>query len=980
MAERRTPAVYTIPPHRAFADALVSGIISTHGDDRMAMARGIILVPNNRAGLSIRDAFVRRSEGGLLLPRLVTVGDVESDEGAGLVFDGADADPIPPAVEPLQRQLILARLIQQQAAFTGHMPADQAMRLAADLAHVLDQLLIERIDPAKLRDVADEALSAHWQTSLQTLGIILEAWPKELAALEAIDLADRRNRQLAQTATRWRETPPPGFVIAAGVSTAAPAIADLMRCVANLPRGQVVLAGLDLAMPDAEWDAIGGGDDAPPIETHPQYPLRLLLDRMGIARAEVQGWRWGSDADARAVRSRAISNAMAPARFTGKWAALDRKDRDVGGVRALALATPAEEAQAIAILLRGALEEPGKTAALVTPDRALAIRVSAHLKRWGIDVDDSAGQPLSVTPPGTLILALAEAVTQRFAPVPLLALLKHPLVKRGDTRLDWLDGARLLDRALRGPRPAEGLGGISAYLSGGDAREVKIRAPALAWWQGVAPFLVEAEAGFAAHALDLGAALGVLREVLTVLAGDAPWQGVAGRAAADLFARLEQDASLGPQDVSPDAIAPLLRMLMDGIAVRPPDGGHPRLFIWGLIEARLQSAQMVVLGGLNEGVWPALPKPDPWLAPQIRKQLGLPGLERWIGSAAHDLASGLGAPEVIMTRARRDTSAPTIASRFWLRIAAMTGGLAAPKLAAGALAELIDRPDGATTPAKRPAPCPPLAARPNVISVTAVDRLKADPFAFYAQAILKLSTIEAIDAPPGPAWRGSIIHRVLQDWAEDDDYHPGRLRPRIEALLMQPEMHPLLRTLWQPKLVEAADFIAASVANARVEGRIPLVAEQEGRFEIAGVTLKGRVDRIDRMSDGTLAIVDYKTGTAPSVAQIEAGFALQLGLMGLMAEMDGFKSVKGIASAFEYWLLSRDAKTRTFGKIRQAVGGRNATLEAADLTSAAYDHFSTAAQKWLTGEAPFTAKLHPEFAPYGDYGHLMRYEEWRGRE
>ena len=197
---------------------------------------------------------------------------------------------------------------------------------------------------------------------------------------------------------------------------------------------------------------------------------------------------------------------------------------------------------------------------------------------------------------------------------------------------------------------------------------------------------------------------------------------------------------------------------------------------------------------------------------------------------------------------------------------------------------------------------------------------------------------------------------------------------------MQPEMHPLLRTLWQPKLVEAADFIAASVAEARSEGRMPLVAEQRGEFEIAGVTLSGRVDRIDRMSDGTLAIVDYKTGTAPSVAQIEAGFALQLGLMGLMAEMDGFKGVKGVASAFEYWLLSRDAKTRTFGKIRQAVGGRNATLEAADLTSAAYDHFATAAQKWLAGEAPFTAKLHPEFAPYGDYDHLMRYEEWRGRE
>jgi ATP-dependent helicase/nuclease subunit B len=979
MAERRAPAVYSIPSHRAFADALVAGVLATQGEDRMAMARGIILVPNRRAGLSIRNAFVRQSEHGLLLPRLVPIGDVESGEGAGLAFDPAESVPIPPAVEPLQRQLILARMIQQQAAFTGRTPADQAMRLAADLARVLDQMLVEGIDPARLRDVASEALSEHWQKSLDTINIILEAWPAELVRLGRIDLETRRNRQLEAMTQRWRQSPPSGFVIAAGISTTAPASAALMKCVAWLPKGRVVFAGLDLRMPDEEWDAIGGSEDAPPIETHPQHQLRHLLDRMGIARAEVQLWRWGSDADARAPRSRAISNAMSPARFTGKWAKLDRKERDVGGVRALTLANPAEEAQAIAILLRGALEEPGKTAALVTPDRGLAIRVSAHLKRWGIEADDSAGQPLSATPSGTLILTLAETVAQRFAPVPLLALLKHPLVQQGEGRLDWLDGARLLDRALRGPRPAEGLTGLRDYLAGGDQRESKIRAPALEWFQTIAPMLMPLESAFAERALDLSTALGCLREGLGTLAGDAVWQGVAGRAAADLFARLERDASLGPQDVNVDAIPALLRLLMDDVAVRPPDGGHPRIFIWGLIEARLQSAQMMVLGGLNEGVWPALPRPDPWLAPQIRKSLGLAGLEQRIGVDAHDLAGALGAPEVIMTRARRDASAPTIASRFWLRIEAMSGGLAPPKLPADHLAERIDQPDHPMTPARRPAPSPPLAARPSVINVTAVDRLKADPFAFYAQVILRLAAMEPIDAPIGPAWRGSMIHRVLEDWAQEDGYQPARLRARIEALLAQPEMHPLLRTLWQPKLIEAAEFIETSVVNARAEGREPLVAEAEGQFEIEGITLKGRVDRIDRLADGSLAIVDYKTGTAPSVAQIEAGYALQLGLMGLMAENNRFKGVSGVASAFEYWLLSRDSNTKTFGKIRQALG-KGKGLDPADLTSAAYDHFSEAAVRWLTGEAPFLAKAHPEYAPYSDYDHLMRYEEWRGRE
>lgn len=979
MAERRAPAVYTIPPHRAFADALVSGVLAMHGENRLAMARGIILVPNSRAALSIRNAFVRRSEQGLLLPRLVKIGDVEGGEGAGLAFDPADSDPLPPAIEPLQRQLILARMIQQQAAFTGRVAADQAMRLSSDLGRVLDQMLVEQVDPARLRSAATENLSEHWQKSLDTLSVILEGWPDTLKALGRIDLAIRRNRQLERMTARWRAAPPQGFVIAAGISTTAPASAELMKCIAYLPKGQVVLAGLDVTMAEEEWGAIGGAEDSPPIETHPQYQLRRLLDRMGIARAEVRTWRWGSDADARAARARAISNAMAPARFTGKWAELERKERDIGGVRALVFANPAEEAQAIAILLRASVEEPGKTAALVTPDRALATRVSAHLRRWGIVADDSAGQPLSATPTGTLILALAEVAARKFAPVPLLALLKHPLVQRGDARLDWLDGVRLLDQALRGPRPAEGLAGLAAHLAGGDKRVARIRTAALDWFNGIAPLLAPLEAGFAVPALDFGAALACLREVLAGLAGDAAWQGVEGRAAADLFAQLERDAGLGPQDVSVDALPAVLRMLMDDIAVRPPEGGHPRIFIWGLIEARLQSAQLMVLAGLNEGVWPALPAPDPWLAPQIRKTLGLPGLEARIGVDAHDLAGALGAPEVIMTRAKRDASAPTIASRFWLRIEAMSGGLAAPRLAADRLAELIDKPDGEPAPAKRPAPCPPLAARPLNIRVTAVDRLKADPFAFYAQAILRLSAMDAIDAPPNPAWRGTIIHSVLQDWAEVDDYRPDALRPRIEALLNQPEMHPLLRTLWQPRLVEAADFIAGAVAEARSEGRIPLVAEAEGRFDIAGVTLNGRVDRVDRLADGSLAIVDYKTGAAPSVAQIEAGYALQLGLMGLMAEHEAFKGVSGVASKFEYWLLSRDGKAKTFGKIRQALG-KGKAFDPADLTSATYDHFSEAAARWLTGDAPFIAKAHPEYATYSDYDHLMRYEEWRGRE
>ena len=227
---------------------------------------------------------------------------------------------------------------------------------------------------------------------------------------------------------------------------------------------------------------------------------------------------------------------------------------------------------------------------------------------------------------------------------------------------------------------------------------------------------------------------GQLAEAAQAIAGDAAWRGPAGRMAAELLGELQGSAAARGLDVGADEAVPLLRQLFDARAVRPPYGGHPRIFIWGLLEARLQRADLVVLGGLNEGVWPAMPAPDPWLPPKVRANLGMPTLDVRIGLSAHDFASALGAPEVLITRARRDAKSPTVASRFLLRLDAISGGL--PRdVAARAVDRALDDP-GPPQPADRPEPSPPLEQRPKEISVTAVDRLKADPFAFYAKAIL----------------------------------------------------------------------------------------------------------------------------------------------------------------------------------------------------------------------------------------------------
>jgi ATP-dependent helicase/nuclease subunit B len=988
------PNLFTIPGHRSFGDALAAGLLAQFGGKATGLARGIVLLPNNRAVRAVSEAFVRRSGGGLLLPRLVPIGDLELDERIGGMLDPVDGPPLPPAIEPVERQLRLARLVQRVRG----VDAAEAMRLAADLGRTLDQLVVEEVAPVRLREVTAGLpdLAVHWQSSLESLELILRQWPSELAELGRIDLAERRNRLLDALERRWRSAPPGAFVCAAGITTSAPAVARLLRRVARLERGMVVFPALDLAMPQEDWDMLGphraeqGMRPLSNLESHPQFHLKLLLERMRYARDDVAVWRWGGRRSATAARGRAIGNVMAPAAATPRWRTLPPADRRLSGVRALELADPAEEAQAIAIALREAVEEPGRTAALVTPDRALARRVSAHLKRWGIAADDSAGRPISQTPPGTLLLAIATAAAERFAPVALLTLLGHPLVRAGDRdrRLAWLDGVRQLDLALRGPRPAAGLSGVGAYLNEGKDREGERRRAALPFWDEAAPLLARLEAAFDLPDADsgplwrpreeesgLGALLAAIREAATALAGDEAWRGQAGRAAADLLEALEIAAAHGPERIGPESLPALLERMMAEVAVRPPYGQHPRIFIWGLIEARLQQADLMVLAGLNEGTWPALPAPDPWLAPRIRAELGLPSLERRIGLSAHDFACALGSPRVLVTRARRDARAPTVASRFWLRAEAMTGGLTrAPLLAKWARG--LDRP-ARLIQIERPGPAPPVDDRPRKLWVTDVDRLQADPYAFYAKRMLRLAQLDFVDADPTAAWRGTAVHAVLEEWMREDDCDPARLRVRAEALLDDPGVHPMLRALWQPRLMEAIEFIGRKMAEGLAIGRRPVLAEVEGHAVLAGVTLCGRVDRLDRCADGSLAIVDYKTGQPPRKKAVEAGFAMQMGLLGAIAARRGFAELEGLPAHLEYWSLAKN-KEGGFGHVVDAAA--RAKLSAGEFVAQAERAFEGAAAKWLTGAEPFTAKLHPAYAPYGEYDQLIRLDEWYGRE
>lgn len=954
------PLVYSIPAHRSFSDALASGLIKAIGDP-MTLARGRLLLPNNRAVRTVTEAFVRASNGGLVLPRLIAIGDPDIGERIGGALDPLNlAVDVPTAIDPLERQLLLARLLRAEGE-----SAAEAMRLAAELAQTMDQLAVEEVPHSRLPDAVAEStdLAGHWLRSIERFTAILDRWPTILAERGVIDLAERRSRLLHSLSRQWAERPPEGFTIAAGITTSAPAVADLLARVARLDQGAVILPALaDVrTMSQDEWEGLGPDEEGRGEETHPQFHLKRLIHRIGVAREEISVWRSGGRATSSAARARAIANALVAAPYSAKWTGLASSERRLTGIRVAELPDPASESQAIAIALREAVETPEQTAALVTPDRNLAARVAAHLQRWEIDADDSAGQPLSQTPAGTLLLAVAAAAIENLAPVPLLTLLKHPLVgAEGESRLEWLESVRGLDLALRGPRPGAGIDGLDQHFE-----EKKADRP----WRQIRQLVAPLTHGLGTSLAALAAAL---REMAGRLAGEKAWRGPDGRLAAELLGELEQSPDAAIISLADEDVLPILRSLMDGMPVRRPYGGHPRIFIWGLLEARLQKADLMILGGMNEGVWPSLPSPDPWLAPQIRRVLQLPGLEFRTGLAAHDFMSALGAPRVLLTRARRDSRSPTVASRLWLRLQAMTGGVTRDQRLER-LASALDA-SAVVDPATRPAPNPPVEARPKRIAVTDLDRLKADPFAFYAKAILKLRPEEPVDAEHHAAWKGTAVHEVLEHWFKEDGCDPSLLADRARAMIANDAIHPMLRALWSPRLMEAVEWIAAEAAKDKEAGRNPVIAEEFGEAEVAGVTLFGKVDRIDRLPDGRLAIVDYKTGQAPAKRAVTEGFALQLGLLSLIARDGGFKGIRGEAGAHEYWSLAKKNGRIGYRQSPDGDDGPEAFVERA------LRHFAQAVEKWLLGTEPYEAKLNPAYAPYEDYDQLMRLEEWYGRD
>jgi ATP-dependent helicase/nuclease subunit B len=977
---RHRPRVYNLAAGLPFLDRLAKGIWDDAGGDKLVLARATVLLPNRRACRNLRDAFLRLTDGApLLLPRLQPVGDVDDDEFVLNADDGGF--DLPPAIEPLPRQLLLTNLVLRKLG-SGTDPG-VAARLAEALAALLDSAQIDDVSLDRLDNLVPEAFADHWQKTIEFLQIIREHWPKILSERGQMDPVARRVHLIRGLAQRWSAQPPPDLVYAAGSTGSIPATAELLGVVARLPTGKLVLPGIDLALDDASWDAVAGEP------SHPQHGLRRLLEQIGLKRSEVRPWP-GAEDTARQARARMVSAAQRPAITTDSWLEQPLPPDDAfAGLRRIDAASPQDEAGAIALVMRETLETSGRTAALITPDRNLARRVVAELARWNIVVDDSAGVPLSHTVPGVFFRLIAQTIGEGTAPVPLLALLKHPLAAGGLSRSTFLAQARYLERrVLRGPRPAHGFRGLAeAVANSSHAADLQAFAARLAERAEPLETLVTAED---ASLADLVIAHTQLAEWLATSSDRGQtslWHGDAGEALANFIGALRQSAPL-LERIPGRAWPSLLDALLGGHVVRPRYGSHPRLSIWGLLEARLQRADVLILGGLNEGMWPPEPQEDPWMSRPMRKELGLAPPERRIGLTAHDFAQAAASPAVVLTRAGKIDGAPTVPSRWLLRLDAMLANDARWK------ATLVDdyadwhrRLDAPAEIAavKPPEPRPPVAARPRKLSVTQIETWIRDPYAIFARHILRLEPLEPIDADPGALERGLIIHEALDAFMRDHqealpDDALARLVACGETAFQDHIDRPSVRAFWWPRFQRIARWFIAFERARRADGAQPLASELRGVAMLDGpagaFSLSCKADRIDAMGPGALAIIDYKTGQPPSGKQIAVGLSPQLPLEAMIALAGGFEGINGST-------IDELAHVRLSGGV---LPGEyipvNASRDRAALTP---DMLAAAASEGLRRriaqfDQPRTAYLsrpRPQWiAREGDYDHLARVREW----
>lgn len=963
-----TPRVYGVPLGSDFSTALHNGLrahFATLAPEQVAEVEVYV----NTRRMQRRLVSLFHDGDALLLPRIRLVTD--------LGLDIALQD-IAPAVAPLRRRLEVAQLVKQLITTDPTLASqDSAFDLADSLVALMGEMQGEGVPPDTIAglDITDQ--SGHWHRALSFIQLVQRYFEDDVQP----DGEGRQRRVIEAQIARWADVPPSHPIIVAGSTGSRGATSLFMQTVARLPQGAVILPGVDMDMPMSVWDRldpVNGGED------HPQYRFKALCDALEISPDDIAPW--GSTPRLNADRTALISLSLRPAPVTDQWIkdgpALGDLDAATKGLSLIEAPTPRAEADAIATRLRQAVED-GQTAALITPDRMLTRQVIAALDRWDIMPDDSAGLPLQLSAPGRFLRHIADLFCEPLDAERLLVLLRHPLSHsdrpdRGDHNLRT--NALELDIRRYGP-PFPTQDSLTGWASAKTDRYPD-RSP---WADWVGATLLGLNDANSRPLIDFVDAHLSIAERLSagpnVDASGELWKEAAGREALRVMSELRVHADAGGM-MSPREYRRLVGSILAAGEVRDRDQGHPNVLIWGTLEARVQSADLVIIAGMNEGTWPEAPAPDPWLNRPLRMQAGLLLPERRIGLSAHDYQQAICASDVVISRAIRSDEAETVPSRWINRLTNLLGGLGdkgGPECliamrARGQhwldLADQIATPVDTVDPAPRPSPAPPTDTRPTQLSVTQIKTLIRDPYAIYARKILSLKSLDPLTQDAGAPLRGTIVHKILERFVKDqidpsDTSAADTLMSLADDVLKDQCPWPAVRILWRARIASfVPHFLIEEQKRRAISANVD--TEMRGVLELPkiGFTLVGTADRIDMAHDGEALIYDYKTGKAPTKKQ-QKEFDKQLLLEAAMVERGAFKALGVVRT-----------KAAIYIGLGSDLADQPAPLDDAS-TDETIQKFEAFIAKWMDPDKGYTSRRANETLTFeGDYDHLARYGEW----
>lgn len=1000
---------FTLPSGADFLGELSGSLVEvTRAREKPeALSDTLIFVPNRRSARVLAGRLYMELGGtGFLPPDIRPLGDA-GDNDPALLGELAEVDVRPPMPNGGRIGVLTCLVLQWHAQQDRAITLASAMSVARDLARLLDQASLSgSVSWEKLSGlVADSELARHWQMSVEFLEIISKFWPAHLEEYGFSDTSEQDLLAAKAMCARWERDPPDTPVFIVGSTGTAPATRLLMAGAAKLPRGCILFPGLDTEVDENTWEAVLS---AP---SHPQHAFADALRALEVPLKSVRIWPGYAENRQQVSRRKLIQESLAPADVTADWvkrledraAPLSRREMTELGMSGLSLIeaeTEAEEADAIALLLRSALEEPGKTAALVTPDAGLARRVSTHMARWGVNVAPSSGVPLLRTPAGGFLLRVLDFILDPGDPLALAALLKHEKTQLGDAAAC----VSLTERGiLRGLRRWDGFAALMAWAetAGNRADEKPSHAPIppADYAEAIAPLTeIEGKCGdllselqeLMASPFSLRPFIEKLAEIADALSKENDetgpsmlWSGEDGAGAARF---LEDIAILGDwlPDVNKEDLPSLFTGFADNLSVPPEKAGHPGIFIWGPLEARLQSCDLVILGSLNEGVWPEPPGVDGFLPRHMRGEIGLPDTEMRIGLSAHDFAQLACSPDVVLTRAMRVENKPSVASRWLWRLRILTSGAlesleAADERLKTPMAHILDwaraqHTSGQSVSVLSPAPRPPLEARPVEVNVTEVQRLIRDPYAYYAQQILKLSPLEPLNAELGPREIGIAMHKALEDrdtksvQGLDIEELVGAFETELRAVGGDTLFFAEREGIWRNAAGNYYEWLKSRDGHV-AERHFETYYSYEMEIASGRVSLRGRADLIETLSEGGLAITDFKTGKPPSFRQVKTGLEPQLPLLAVIVEKGvSKKGPKGSADELFYFGLGTDTGAKS-------VSGKDYPVPA--LMDEAEAGFRKLMESYLQPGQPYLSGPRIQFAAkYSDYDRLSRKKEW----